>query len=90
MNPKKFKPHKQPIHDQPAPSETENEDADPVGKIPDAVDDAVDDAVELEEVANRVKRPAKASARSADSVQREAELTEAAMPTPEGVTHPNF
>ena len=82
MSSKKFKPHKQPVHDQPAPSETQNEDADPVGNSPGAVD--------LEEAAKRVKRPAKASARSADSVQQEAEITEAAMPTPKGVTHPNF
>jgi hypothetical protein len=82
MNPKKFKPHKQPAHDQPAPPETENEDADPVG---------IPGAEELEEAAERVKRPAKAkSARSADAVQQEAEITEAAMPTPKGVTHPNF
>jgi hypothetical protein len=83
MKPKRFKPHKQPVHDLPASPETEDEDADPVGKIP--------GAEELEEAAKRVKRPAKAnSARSADTVQQEAELTEAAMPTPKGVTHPNF
>ena len=89
MSSEKFKPHKQPVHDQPAqtePSQTEkqieNEDADPVGKIP--------GAVELEKAAKRVKRLAKTSARSADSVQQEAETTEAAMPTPKGVTHPNF
>lgn len=79
----KYKPHKQPVHDQPAPPETENEDADPVGKIP--------DFTELDEALKRVKRPAKAKdARAADSLQLEAEVTEAAMPTPEGVTHPNL
>jgi hypothetical protein len=83
MNSKSYKPHKQLVHDQPAPAQTENEDADPVGKIP--------GAKELEEAAKRVKRPAKAgSARAADSVQQEAEITEAAMPTPAGVKHPNF
>jgi hypothetical protein len=83
MKSKQFKPHKQPVHDLPASPETEDEDADPVGKIP--------GAEELEEAAKRVKRPAKASsARSADTVQQEAEITEAAMPTPKGVTHPNF
>jgi hypothetical protein len=79
----KYKPHKQPVHDQPEPPETENEDADPVGKIP--------GTEELDEAIKRVKRPAKAKdARAADSLQREAEVTEAAMPTPEGVPHPNF
>jgi hypothetical protein len=83
MSPKTFKPHKQPVHDQPAPPETEDENADPVGRIP--------GTEELEEAAKRVKRPAKASsARSADTVQREAEITKKAMPTPKGVTHPNF
>jgi hypothetical protein len=83
MKPKQFKSHKQPVHDLPASPETENEDADPVGKIP--------GTDELEEAAKRVKRPAKASsARSADMVQQEAEITETAMPTPKGVTHPNF
>ena len=83
MSPKTFKPHKQPVHDQPAAPETEDENADPVGRIP--------GAEELEKAAQRVKHPAKAkSARSADSVQQEAEITETAMPTPEGVTHPNF
>jgi hypothetical protein len=83
MNPKKFKPQKQPVHNHPAPLATEDEDADPVGKIPNFDD--------LDEAIKRVKRPAKAKdARSADSLQREAEVTEAAMPTPSGVTHPNF
>ena len=79
----KHKSHKQPVHDQPAPPATENEDDDPVGKTP--------DFTELDEAIKRVKRPAKAKdARSADSLQLEAEVTEAAMPTPEGVSHPNF
>ena len=81
MKSKDYKPHKQPVQNQPAPAE--NEDADPVGKIP--------GAEELEQAAKRIKRPVKAaSARSADTVQQEAEITEAAMPTPTGVTHPNF
>ncbi len=83
MNVKKFKPHKQPVHNHLAPLATEDEDADPVGKIP--------DFTELGEALKRVKRPAKAKdARAADSLQLEAEVTEAAMPTPEGVTHPNL
>jgi hypothetical protein len=83
MKPKQFKPHKQPVHDLPASPEIEDEDADPVGKIP--------GSEELDEAIKRVKRPAKAQdARAADSLQLEAEVTEAAMPTPEGVTHPNF
>ena len=79
----KHKSHKQPVHDQPAQPVTENEDADPVGQTP--------DFAELDEAIKRVKHPAKAKdARSADSLQLEAEVTEAAMPTPDGVSHPNF
>ena len=74
---------KHPVPEKPEPPGTENEDADPVGEIP--------GAMEFEEAAEDTKRlTAAKSARSADSIQQEAEVTEQAMPTPKGVKHPNF